>query len=76
MQQSLVHRIRLRGVRAGTSRNGFDALALPISEQPHGVNSKGTPAALLSQDVANPSEILLEPLNPASVHEGVHRLTH
>ena len=32
VQQSLVHRVRLAGVRAGTGRNRLDALALPVPE--------------------------------------------
>src|SRR5689334_11321065 len=72
VEQSLVHCIGLAGVGASTSCNGLDALALSVSQQSHGVDGKRTPAAVLSQDVANPSEILLKSLNPTQFNKVAH----
>jgi hypothetical protein len=72
------HRMLALFEEAGVVDNpGFHGLALRhggegvpgglpayIPVAPHGIDGEGTPAALLSQDVADPSEILLEPLNP------------
>jgi hypothetical protein len=75
VQQPLMHRIRFPGIGACTGRNGLDAFALPVSQQPHAINGEGASAALISQDVANRFEIFLEPLDSTGIHEFAHRLT-
>jgi hypothetical protein len=75
VKQTLMHGIRFRGIGACTSRDGLDAFALPVSQQPHGVNGEGGSAALISQDVAKGTEIFLKLLDSTGIHECAHRMT-
>jgi hypothetical protein len=69
VQQPLVHGIYLFRGLAGTRSDRFDTLALCIPQQPHRVHGEGASAAVVSEHVADLSEVALQPLTRSGIHE-------
>jgi hypothetical protein len=72
VEQPLVHGVYLLRSRAGTGGDRLDTLALCVPQQAHRVQGEGTSAAVVSEHLADGSEVALKPLHTSGIHEGTH----
>src|SRR4051794_38716483 len=63
VEESLMKSVGLLGICAGACGDGFYALAVSITHQPHCIHRKGATSAVVTEHITYLCEVLLDPLH-------------